>query len=165
MTKGIETFIDLPSSPRRRRSKTKTVLAIAGACSAIVVGYAWMARPVETSVAWSDDFDATIVDASRTGKPVLAVFVKPGCPFCWAMDRYTLSDASVERSLSRFAPVRVNAAAAETLAARYDIEMTPTFLIISPTGQLIDRSSGYQSAEKFRLFLKNAGALASSDQP
>ena len=78
--------------------------------------------------------EAAIAEARTAGKPVLLDFWGPACKACDEMEAKTLSDATVQAELSRFAFLKVRMDLADKAIAptreRFAIQGLPTYIVI-----------------------------------
>jgi thiol:disulfide interchange protein DsbD len=79
------------------------------------------------------------------GRPVLIEFFAEWCAACRVFERDTLPAAEVVSELRRFAWARVDATddvATRSLTARFAVEHLPTVLLLSSSGELLQRIDG-----------------------
>ncbi len=145
---------DEGGTQRRRRRRWIHWLSL---IVVVVAGWLYLNRPVETRIEWGNDLKAALAAAGSRGVPVLVHFTGPGCPYCWAMERHVLPDERVEAALDHYVPLRIDTSSQPEVAARYNVEAVPIFVVMTENGDELRRAMGYHSAEAFMRFLR-AGA-------
>jgi len=133
------------------------VILAAGAAGVVIFN-----RPAPTNIAWGNDLRAAMETARTDNNAVLVAFVGQACPYCTRMDREVLTDPKVEASINRFVPVRLDLADAPEAAARYEVYGIPAYRVITPDGEMIARTSGYQPVQRFMRFLQYADLALSA---
>lgn len=126
--------------------------------AATLAVYFFVTRPAAAPPGWGTDFDSAMREAGASGKNVVVAFHSEGCPPCAAMERTVLRSDVVRTALDKFIPVRVDVTHPSESAARYLVEGTPTYLVLSPNWRLLGRAVGYQSEEAMLRLLQTAGA-------
>ena len=121
-------------------------------CFLLVVAIPAMTLPsvvkAADDVAWSTNIEGSLRDAAAAGKPVLLEFTASWCVYCKRMEKTTFTDpAVVARIAEHFVPVRVDADKHKDLVSELGIKGLPAILIVSPDLQIIERISGFQTAE------------------
>ncbi len=128
--------------------------------AATFVIYFFLSRPPAAPPGWGTDFDTAMQEAAASGKNVVVAFHSEACPPCVAMERTVLRSEVVRKALDSFVPVRVDVTHPSESAARYLVEGTPTYLVLSPNRRLLGRTDGYLSEEAMIRFLQAAGAAS-----
>jgi thioredoxin 1 len=115
---------------------------------------------------WSTDYDGVTADASYSGKPVLAYFTASWCGPCKMMTRTTLADPAVIKALADVPHAGVDIDAHSDIASKFGVNAVPTFIVIAPSGDEVDRTTGYQDSTDFLAWLNKAvtHARAAIDQ-
>jgi len=148
MTETIESLQAVP-----RKSAPRWALAALGVGVAIVfLAPSGTSSPPE---GWGDDPQAAFDEAAGTSRRVVLGFYLPGCPPCAAMEHEVLPAKAVRTALDGFVPVLVNAITHPEFAERYQVEVTPTYIITDAQGNQLARSVGYQSVDEFVAFVRN----------
>lgn len=107
--------------------------------------------------AWMTDFDAAQREAQRLDRPMLIHFYTDWCFPCRRMEQDVLSRPTVTQVLeSRMILVKLNAEHHPDIAQRFGVELFPTDVIADPSGQRILLSTGYQAADKYVRFARDA---------
>jgi thioredoxin 1 len=92
--------------------------------------------------------DATFEqEVLKADKPVLVDFWAPGCPPCAALAPVLEKIAAEMSDKVKF--VKVNAAEAQTTAAKYRIQAVPTLFIFNH-GEVADSAIGFQADHEIR---------------
>jgi len=84
--------------------------------------------------------------AQAEKKPVMIDFITDWCMWCDTLDTYTYSDAAVADYVNgNIVPIKIDAEKGEgiAIAKKYGVRAYPTILLISATGEEIDRVVGY----------------------
>jgi hypothetical protein len=101
-----------------------------------VVGVSMVAkamRPKEI-VPWRTDFAASVEEARRENKPVMAYFTATWCGPCQTLKHTTWADKGVAAALEKFVPVKIDVDRQPELAQKYVTEGIPAFAVIDPDG-------------------------------
>ncbi len=116
---------------------------------------------------WMSDFDAAQREAQRLDRPMLVHFYTDWCFPCRRMEQDVLSRATVTQVLeSRMILVKLNAEQHQDIAQRFGVELFPTDVIVDPSGRRILSSTGYQEADKYVRFARDAEQMyVSSRKP
>lgn len=115
-----------------------------------------MYGPSPDPTPWGSDAAAAFARASKEKKPVLAFFTARWCGACKALQYAALPSSEVQRLIGeRYIPLKVDLTSGEPneLAERYEIKAFPTLVLISPDGNVIDRTLGAMSAVDLAAFL------------
>jgi thioredoxin-like negative regulator of GroEL len=120
----------------------------------LVLGLVSVAR-AEVPAGWSTNYAAALSEAAKEQQPALVFFTASWCGPCRLMARSTLSEASVQQVLSNFARVAIDIDEQHDLAAQHGIEAVPTFVLLSPAGDEVQRATGFQTAADFVPWLTN----------
>ncbi len=117
--------------------------------------------------AWRSDFHAAQREAQRLDRPMLVHFYTDWCFPCRRMEQDVLSRPTVTQVLeSRMILVKLNAEQHQEIAERFGVELFPTDVIVDPTGKRILSSTGYQEADKYVRFARDAEQMyVSTRQP
>ncbi len=124
-------------------------------------------------VAWGMSFDQAREVAAAGVKPILIEFCGLNCPNCRLMEQQVLPSPEVLPLLQKFVTVQlftdfvpissITAAQRGKLAkdnqerlAKFGDATNPCFAVLSPTGDVLGRLSGYHDARAFADFLSNS---------
>jgi tetratricopeptide (TPR) repeat protein len=130
----------------------KSVITILAALAIVVSALPATAGSDVSAVHWSDaSWSDILATAKKENKHVFIDFFATWCSPCKAMDKTTFMDPKVGEFLNANIPVSYDAekGVGEELAAKYRIAHYPTFVMIGPDGQEIDRFVGYLEPEAF----------------
>ena len=110
-------------------------------------------------VRWATDVETSLKSANESQRLVLMKFTAEWCGYCKKMERTTFADESVARLVNtRFVPVIVDADEHKDLVTHLKITGLPALLVVSPDMMILERITGYQTAD--RLLPKLNQALA-----
>jgi thiol-disulfide isomerase/thioredoxin/YHS domain-containing protein len=102
----------------------------------------------ESGINWSTDIEGSLQKAAAENRTVLMEFTAPWCVYCKRMEKTTFVDPTVASAVnSRFVPVKVNADQHKALVKDLGIKGLPAMLVVSPDLTIIDRISGFQTAD------------------
>lgn len=145
-----------PIIPKRPSAlRPLLVVFIILASVALVVGASKLFAPREL-VPWQSDLQAARDLSAKTKKPVLAYFTAEWCGPCQEMRRSVFSDHAVADATRKVIPVRIDVDRQAQVAQRFQIEAMPTFILISPSGQILRTQMGAMSAGDFIQWLQGA---------
>ena len=118
------------------------------------------------SAGWETSFDAAASKSTATGKPILIDFTADWCPPCQFMKYDVFLDDAVKTTLQdKVIPLRADVTSQSSngmpLAQRYDVQATPTLLVVDAQGNILARQVGAMSARDFNNWLSQH-AVASS---
>jgi len=106
---------------------------------------------------WQRDLQAAHTIANQSKRPMVLVFGSKNCYYCRKLEKYTLADASVSRTLeSSFVPVYLDYQKNVKAAKILEIKALPCTVILSPDADLLGRFEGFVDAKKFQTSLKTA---------
>lgn len=131
------------------------LFAILVVVMAISVVSKWLA-PREI-IPWRTDFASARQEAAESGKPVFLYFTASWCVPCQSLKTTTWADASVERELQKFVPVKVDVDHSPELAEQYAIYQVPTMILLDVAGQPVRITSGALTARRLLDWLDGAG--------
>jgi hypothetical protein len=97
-----------------------------------------------------------IAGKANVGKPVLLEFTSPACIWCARMERYTFRDREVVGLARRFVCARLPFAQGADDTKKYNIEGTPTYVLLAKDGTEIARHAGFLRPTEFAPWLKAA---------
>ena len=115
-------------------------------------------RPAAALTGWSDDYHASLAQAKSAERNLLLYFHSERCGPCNAMERTVLGEPEVVEALKDYVPVRVDAFRQTAIARRFGVFATPTYVVATPSEQMVTQASGYRSVEDFVSFLTLASA-------
>ena len=71
------------------------------------------------------------------------------------MDRTVFTDGEVRKLMRQFVAVRLDPVLHKRLAATWEVQEVPSFVVIRPDGSVGGKHDGKMTAEEFRFFLIN----------
>ncbi len=113
----------------------------------------------EVPAGWRTNLLESLKSATASNRPVILYFTASWCGPCRQMARSTLSDSSVLTTLGEYVPVALDLDLHPQDATDRHVSAIPAFLVLTPDGQEVTRSTGYLDADRFQNFL-TAGLLA-----
>jgi len=97
-------------------------------------------------------------EAKRTGKSILLDAYADWCAECRELEKKTWPDAEVQSLLRNFVLLKLDFSVGEdstkALQKKYKILGMPTMIILSPNGEELGRTTGFQPPEKIISFLR-----------
>lgn len=107
---------------------------------------------------WETSFDAAAAKSNDTRKPILIDFTADWCPPCQFMKYDVFLDQSVQTTLQdKVIPLRADVTSQGSngmaLARQYDVQATPTLLVVDAQGNILARQVGAMSARDFKSWL------------
>lgn len=108
-----------------------------------------------SAIAWREDFDAAMAEASESGKQLLVDFAASWCPPCQVMKHDVWPAPGVAEAVnSRYIPVLIDVDDPENagVAERYGIVGIPAILVLDAEGQVLHRG-GFMSSTQVVTFL------------
>jgi thiol-disulfide isomerase/thioredoxin len=161
--------------PNRRHALQRVIgLAVAGPAMGVLATQPRASsgrtghEPLQAPASWNAALDSS----DRTGRPIVLMFSRPGCPHCVALRLDSLGHLQAEadeRGVLVYeldltddqpfgasdAPARAgaNAASPAALARTLNVSVSPTVLFLGPDGELAERLVGYASADFYNAYL------------
>jgi hypothetical protein len=97
-----------------------------------------------------------IGNSPNVSKRVLLDFTSRTCPWCAKMYRYTFRDREVVQLSKRFVCAKIPFKANGPDAKKYNVEGTPTYIVLDLNGAEIARHQGFLRPTEFAAWLKSA---------
>lgn len=128
------------------------VIIILAVAAVVVVSRAMRA---DERIPWRTDYAAAQAEARQSGKPLFVYFTASWCGPCQSLKHTTWADAGVERALSAYVPVKVDVDEQAELAARFQVQAMPTFLVMKTAdGEPAQRTEGALPPSDFLQWLR-----------
>jgi len=104
---------------------------------------------------WATNLMSALRAAKPIDQPVLAYFTASWCGPCKLMAATTFTNQAVREALARLPHVALDLDQETALAERYEVQAVPSFLLLTPSGHPIARTTGFQDAATFLGWLTN----------
>lgn len=101
---------------------------------------------------WKTDFAAAQAEAKQLNRPLLIHCYGKTCPPCRKMENEVLNKAQVLKALENgYVAVKVclENPGGGSVQQKYNVDLVPTDLIISPEGKVVSRTNGYVSLNQY----------------
>ncbi len=116
------------------------------------------ARPVKkakepkksTASGWLNSYEAACEIAQEQGRPMVLLFVHEGCPECDRMDQNLALPGAMD-TLACAVKARLEFADNPAVVRQFDVTLTPTFLVLTPSGAEAYREVGALSVDRLKL--------------
>ena len=106
-------------------------------------------------IVFQDDLASALAAAKQSGKPVVVIFHARWCQPCRTFEANTLRSAEIKSLAPSFHWVYVDIDRDVGLAREYDVNATPTSVILRPDGTKITSAAGAFPPSTFRSFLES----------
>jgi len=106
--------------------------------------------PASDGLWYRGDLGAATKRAAEENTLVFVEFYTDWCSWCRRLESETLTDGEVKQELSKFVAIRLDAEKGGLEAARrFGVDSYPTMIFLDPTGEEVERISGYLPPDKF----------------
>jgi protein disulfide-isomerase len=117
-------------------------------------------------IAWRSDPEAAQREAATSGRLVLLHFSGTFCPPCRMMEHTVFNRTDVAQAVERdYVPVAVDVQKSQALSRQYGIQKIPADVVVTPSGQLINKSEGAKSAQDYVAALSRIAQYARGANP
>ena len=127
--------------------------------AALLLASTFAAR-AEIPAGWGTNFTAVMKDATNAQTPVLVFFTASWCGPCKLMAHTTFLDAQVIAALLAVPRVAIDIDEQSALAGQHGIQAVPTLKLLTPDGETVVSTTGYQTPDQFLPWLTNGIAEA-----
>ena len=104
----------------------------------------------QSAVQWQPNLENAKQIAAQTNRLVLIHFWTEACPPCMRMEREVFSRPEVAAAIhANYVPVRINVQKLPNVAREYGVSAWPTDIILSPSGQIVERKTGAANAFQY----------------
>jgi thiol:disulfide interchange protein len=115
----------------------------------------------ESKVKWLEHKDGAryalrIANSPNVQKRVLLDFTGPRCIWCARMYKYTFTDREVMQLTEKFVCAKIAFRKGAGDTKKYDVEGTPTYIILALDGSEIARQVGFLRPTEFAAWIKAA---------
>lgn len=101
---------------------------------------------------WKLDYAAAQAEAAKLNRPLIIHFYGKSCPPCKRMENEVLNRPQVLKALENgFVAVKLclELPGNAKVAAKYDVAVVPTDVIVGPDGKILSRTSGYMPLDQY----------------
>jgi thioredoxin-related protein len=86
---------------------------------------------------WHTDFSQAQTEAQSAETPILLYVYQDGCAGCEEFNTRLQNNENLQSAVDRYVMVSADIAASPELADRYDVEVTPRVVILTPEGEAV----------------------------
>ena len=130
-----------------RPSASRKLLPAAVLCCAVFYG---IPPAAAQDAAWLTDFNNGLRTAAQTNRLVLVHFWASWCRPCRQMEAEVLSRPEVLSALQGdYVLVKIDRDREPGLAARFGVDAVPSDVVLTPRGEIVDKSVGANTAERY----------------
>jgi len=100
---------------------------------------------------YETEYETALKKARKSGKKLLVVYVKEGCPFCQKMEDELLTEQYVRRYIKKhFVPLILNRDLSKYIPKNLKAPFAPITYVIDPKTQKVEkRIMGYMESEQY----------------
>jgi thioredoxin-related protein len=142
--------VEDPIQPRRSKTDRRVKMAFAALALFVIVGLiALRSNPLDS---WSSDYQGALEKAAQNDTYVVVFFhSEPLSVHDEGFIKNTLGNKLVQDTLKEANYVKLQLVPSENpeLAEKYDVQTTPTFLLLDPQGEVLNREVGQMNDVDF----------------
>ncbi len=109
-------------------------------------------RP-ESSLAWSQSYEAGTKVAAMEKRPLLLFFTASWCPWCRKLEQEVLVEPKVMSELRKFVCVKLDVDKNHDVAMAYGVVSMPRVIVVNTQNEIIGDWLGYRDAKAFLQLL------------
>ncbi|MBN1938934.1 MAG: thioredoxin family protein [Candidatus Aminicenantes bacterium] len=106
------------------------------------------------TVAFGHDFEAAEKEARTRGVALFIDFETTWCGPCKSMDQWVYTADEVVAAAGNLVAVKVDGDVRRDVVKRFSVQAYPTLVLVSPTGTVLKKVTGYASVKETVAFLK-----------
>jgi thioredoxin-related protein len=100
-------------------------------------------------------YEDAMVLSKESGSDVFIYFSADWCKYCTSMKNDTLENKEAKKHLLKnFVFLNINVDENKKIKNKYNVKSLPDCVIVNSNGEVIKRSSGYKSPEKFLQWIE-----------
>ena len=103
----------------------------------------------EAGLPWITSYDDALIQLKEHKKPLFIEFYADWCGPCKQMDAEVYSQAEVIEALEPYTPVKINVDTAMNVAAAYQVNSIPRFIVVSADGEIVGDQIGFVQKDYF----------------
>lgn len=108
----------------------------------------------ENGIKWIDNYDEALKESKESDKKIFLYFRLNNCPYCDEFEGKTLTDEKVIEELNNsYICLKLDMSSNYELAAKYNIQGSPSVCILNSNGNLIKTIPGYRPADNLLVEL------------
>jgi len=122
----------------------------------LVLTFALISSLMSAELQWSNDYNATLVKAQKSGKLVYVLITSDNCRWCRKFENTTLQDKTILKRLSsEFELVHI-ARERDYIPKDFKTSPVPRHYFTDSKGKVLYNSLGHRNIECFDSFMDNA---------
>ncbi len=113
------------------------------------IGIAAAVLAQDTGIPWVKSYDDALAQSRAEGKPMFVEFYADWCGPCKQMDAEVYSKPEVVKALEGYICAKIDVDAAMNVAAAYQVNSIPRFVVVSPDGKVVGDQIGFVRQDYF----------------
>jgi FKBP-type peptidyl-prolyl cis-trans isomerase 2 len=105
-------------------------------------------------IKWIEDYEEGLEAVETSGKPAVLFLYADWCGYCKKMKSSTLVDPRVKMMKDDFVWIRVNSDEQNEIGKYYEQSSFPLTVLLSSSGDVVEKISGYRPATEFQAEIK-----------